>query len=98
MKAVRDKGRDILKELGRDTIVTKGEIWRLKERNGFSIRRKSTQNQYSPENLIPKCQRFVLYLKRLLQNQNFSFIIAMDETLLFSDNMGNFIVEDNDAK
>ena len=98
LKAVRDKGRDILKELGRDTIVTKGEIWRLKERNGFSIRRKSTQNQYSPENLIPKCLRFVLYLKRILQNQNFSSIVAMDETPLFSDNMGSVTVEDKGAK
>ena len=93
LRKVQKKGREIMNEMGRDTVVTYGSMWRFKERHSLSVRRKSTQNQYKPDDLVPKCQRFVLYVKKLLQNNSFSKIVAMDETPLFSDNMGNYTLD-----
>ena len=87
-----------MNELGIDTEVTYGSMWRLKERHSFSVRKKSTQNQYKPDDLVSKCQRFVLYVKKLFKNNQFSKVVAMDETPLFSDNMGNYTLDVKGAK
>ena len=50
------KGNLLLKAMGRDKEVKYGAIWRMKDRNGLALRRKSSENQYIPDDLIPKCQ------------------------------------------
>ena len=56
IRKVQKKGQDIMNELGMDTKVTYGSMWRFKERHSLSVRKKSTQNQYKPDDLVPKCQ------------------------------------------
>ena len=87
------KGNSLLKEMGREGEVKYGAIWRMKDRNGLALRRKSTENQYKPDDLIPKCQRFCLFMKHLFEKHEFSQVIAMDETLIFADNMGSTTLE-----
>ena len=97
MKQVQKRGNLILQEMGKEGNVKYGAIWRMKERAGLSIRR-STENQYKHDDLIPKCQRFCLYMKNLYQKHDFSQVVAMDETPLFSDNMGKTTLDERGAK
>ena len=76
-----------MKDLGRETDVKYGSLWRMKDRAGLSLRRKNSEDQYKPNDLIPKCQRFVLHMKKLYEENIFSKVVAMDETPLFADNM-----------
>ena len=61
------KGNAILRDLGKEETLKYGCIWRMKDRNGLSIRRKSTEHQYEPGDLIPKVQRFYLFMKDLYE-------------------------------
>ena len=56
IKELQKKGKAILTELGRESEVKYGAIWRMKDRAGLSIRQKSTENQHHPKDLIPKSQ------------------------------------------
>ena len=46
VKQVQKRGNLILQEMGKEGNVKYGAIWRMKERAGLSIRRRSTENQY----------------------------------------------------
>ena len=98
VKQVQKRGNLILQEMGKEGNVKYGAIWRMKERAGLSIRRRSTGKQYKHDDLIPKCQRFCLYMKNLYQKHDFSQVVAMDETPLFSDNMGKTTLDERGAK
>ena len=98
VKQVQKRGNLILQEMGKEETVKYGAIWRMKERAGLSIRRRSTENQYKHDDLIPKCQRFCLYMKDLYHKHDFSQVVAMDETPLFSDNMGKTTLDERGAK
>ena len=71
VKQVQKRGNPILQEMGKEGNVKYGAIWRMKERAGLLIRRRSTENQYKHDDLIPKCQRFCLYMKNLYQKHDF---------------------------
>ena len=85
---VKNKAEVILQQLGIEKEVSLVGIWRIMKRNKYTIRRRSTANQNLPKDIIPKCQRFVLYLKKMSKTNNFRRVVAMDETSLFADNMG----------
>ena len=70
----------------------------MKDRAGLSLRRKNSEDQYKPNDLIPKCQRFVLHMKKVFEENNFSKVVAMDETPLFADNMGKTTLANKGAK
>ena len=93
LKGTVKRGNYLLKEIGKEGEVKYGSMWRMKDRNGLSLRRKSTENQHKPDDLIPKCQQFCLYMKHLFEEHDFSQVIAMDETPLFADNMGSTTLE-----
>ena len=78
----------ILQQLGIQKEVSLVGIWNRMKRNKYTIRRRSTANQHLPKDIIPKCQRFVLYVKKMFKTNNFRRVVAMDETSLFADNMG----------
>ena len=59
---------------------------------------KNSEDQYKPNDLIPKCQRFVLHMKKLYEENTFSKVVAMDETPLFADNMGKTTLSSKGAK
>ena len=66
LKSIKKKAEALLDQMGSGGPVSQAGIWRMVRRNGFSLRKKSTSNQYLPNDLVPKCQRFVLYMKKFL--------------------------------
>ena len=98
IKEVQKKGMAILEDFGSDSDVKYESLWRMKDRAGLSLRRKNSEDQYKPNDLIPKCQRFVLHMKKLYEENTFSKVVAMDETPLFADNMGKTTLASKGAK
>ena len=71
LKMVNKKAEVILQQLGIEKEVSLVGIWRIMKRNKYTIRRRSTANQHLPKDIIPKCQRFVLYMKKMFKTNNF---------------------------
>ena len=69
----------------------------MKDRNGLSIRRISTEHQYEPGDLIPKVQRFCLFLNDPDEKHDFTQVVTMDETPLAADNMGKTTLDEKGA-
>ena len=69
-------------------------------RNGLSLRRRTTQAQKSPDKLIDKVIAYILYVRRLREQNNYDLgsIIAMDETPVFHDMLTNTTVTQKGAK
>ena len=88
LKMKKKKADMILQQLGIEKEVSLVGIWRKMKRIKYTIRRRSTANQHLQKDIIPKCQRFVLYMKKLFKTNNFHQVVAMDDTSLFADNMG----------
>ena len=67
--------------------------------NGLSIRRRTTQAQKTPKQLIDKLCAYVLKIRRLRKRMNYdlSNIIAMDETAVWNDMISNTTVEKRGA-
>ena len=69
-------------------------------RNGLSSRRRTTQVQKTPEQIIDKVISHVLYVRPLKQRNNYDLdcIIAMAETAVWHEMISNTIVRDKGAK
>ena len=67
--------------------ASRGWLDNFMKRKGLSLRRKTTVCQTEPANLIPKLVQFVIRLRKLQIDQNFSedSIFAMDETACWMD-------------
>ena len=67
--------------------ASRGWLDKFMKRKGLSLRRKTTVCQTEPANLIPKLVQFVIRLRKLQIDQNFSedSIFAMDETACWMD-------------
>ena len=72
---------------------SKGWFTRFSNRYNLTIRKKTTQTQRLPSDYIPKVQRFLLYAKDKLENNQYSQIIAYDETAVWYDSVGNTTIE-----
>ena len=61
------------------------------KRNGLSIRRRTTQAQKTPDQLINKLSAYILKVRRLRKRMNYELknIIAMDETAIWNDMISN---------
>ena len=59
-------------------------------RYSLSLRRRTTQSQQMPPDLIPKIQRFILHFRKLLTEKNLQKenIWAFDETAVWFDSVG----------
>ena len=71
LKMVKKKAEVILQQLGIEKEVSLVGIWRIMKRNKYTIRRRSTAIWNLPKDVIPKCQRFVLYMKKMFKTQKF---------------------------
>ena len=90
--AIRKKARELVNEYTDSESnfkASKGWLWKFLKRHSYSSRRKSTQNQHDPKDLIPKLIRFILYVRKCLSEKNYTNVWAGDETPVFFDNIGN---------
>lgn len=64
-------------------------------RNGLSVRRRTTEVQKSPDQLIDKVCVYILKIRRLHMKMNYELknIFAMDETAVWNDMISNTTVE-----
>ena len=78
-----------------ELIFSNGWVQKFMAKNGLSIRRRTTQAQKSPKQLIDKLCTYVLKIRRLRNQMNYdlSNIIAMDETAVWNDMISNTTVE-----
>ena len=60
-------------------------------RNGLSVRRRTTETQKSPDQLIDKLCAYILKIRRLRMKMNYELknIFAMDETAMWNDMISN---------
>ena len=76
--------------------------WPMKfmKRNNLSMRRRTTIAQKDPSHLSTKLIKYVMHVRRLSMKANFSpdCIIAMDETAVWSDMVGNVTVDTTGTK
>ena len=66
-----------------DFRASEGWLEKLMSRNGLSLRRRTTQAQEIPEQIIDKVISYILYIRQLKQRNNYDLdcIFAMDEQL-----------------
>ena len=80
-------------------VFSAGWLTQVMKRNGLSIRRRTTQAQKTPDQLIDKLSAYILKLRRLRKQMNYELknIIAMDETAIWNDMISNTTVEKSGA-
>lgn len=80
-------------------VFSAGWLTQFMKRNGLSIRRRTTQTQKTPDQLIDKLSAYILKLRRLRKRMNYELknIIAMDETAIWNDMISNTTVEKRGA-
>ena len=68
--------------------------------HGFSLRRKTRTTQKDPSHLIDRLVSFVMHVRRLQRQYNFTphNIVAMDETAVWNDMVSETTVEATGAK
>ena len=74
-------------------IASRGWWDRFRGRHNFAIRRKTTQSQRVPVDVIPKVVRFLLYTKKKFAEKRYTKIIAFDETAVWFDAVGATTVD-----
>ncbi len=76
-----------------------GWVQKFMNRNGLSIRRRTTEAQKNPNQLVDKLCAFILKVRRLRRRMNYELrnIFAMDETAIWSDMVSNTTVEKRGA-
>ena len=72
---------------------SRGWFKRFKVRHGLTIRKKTTQTQRTPSDLVPKVVRFLLYIRKVLEETKYQKVIAYDETACWFDAVGDTTVE-----
>lgn len=80
---------------GREFRTSRGWLEKFLRRNGFSLRRKTTEGQKNPEELVKKLVSFVLHISRMrtTYDVNPENIFLMDECAVWFDSSGNTTVE-----
>lgn len=80
--------------------ASSGWLRRFLERNGFAIRRKTTQGQKDPPHMTSKLVSFVKHVRRCRNSMNLApkDIYAMDETAVWLDSPGATTIERKGAQ
>ena len=80
---------------GREFRASRGWLEKFLRRNGFSLRRKTTEGQKDPEELVKKIVSFVLHISRMrtTYDVNPQNIFLTDECAVWFDSSGNTTVE-----
>ena len=86
--------------LKKSFVASNGWLEKFMKRNHLSLRRKTTIAQKDPSHLISKLVGYLMHVRRLSIKSNYppSSIIAMDETAVWSDMVGNTTVNSKGAK
>ena len=74
-------------------IGSRGWFARFCTRHKLTLRKKTTQTQRTPKDIIPKDVRFLLYVRKCFENNNYQKVIAYDETACWFDAVGDTTVE-----
>ena len=79
---------------------SQGWLEKFMNRNGLSVRRRTTEAQKSPDQLIDKLCAYILKVRRLRNKMNYELgnIFAMDETAVWNDMISNKTVEKRGAQ
>ena len=87
-------------ELKAGFVASNGRLTKFMKRNNLSMRRRTTIAQKDPSHLTTKLVKYVMHVRRLSMRTNFSpdCIIAMDETAVWSDMVGNVTVDTTGTK
>ena len=76
-----------------------GWLEKFMNRNGLSMRRRTTEGQKSPDQLIDKLCAYILKIRRLRMKMNYELknIFAMNETAMWNDMISDTTVEKRGA-
>ena len=87
-------------ELKAGFVASNGWLTKFMKRNNLSMQRRTTIAQKVPSNLTTKLVKYAMHVRRLPMKTNFSpdCIIAMDETAVWSDMIGNVTVDATGTK
>ena len=87
-------------ELKAAFVASKGWLTKSMKRSNLSMQRQTTIAQKDPSHLTTKLIKYVMQVRRLSMKINFSpdCIIAMDETDVWSDMVGNVTVDTTGTK
>ena len=87
-KCQRDEGDKILS-------YSHGWLEKFMNRNGLSLRRRTTEAQKTPDQLIDKLCAYILKIRRLRTHFNYDLrnIIIIDETAIWNDMMSETTVK-----
>ena len=91
-KCQRDEGNKILS-------YSRGWLEKFMNRNGLSLRRRTTEAHKTPDQLVDKLCAYNLKIRRLRTRFNYDLrnIIAMDETAIWNDMISETTVEKRGA-
>ena len=72
-------------------IFSQGWLEKFMNRNALSVRRRTTEAQKSPDQLIDELCAYILKIRRLRMKMNYELknIFAMDETAVWNDMISN---------
>ena len=96
-KALQE-GRPV--DIDRGSLVySDGWVQKFMARNGLSLRRRTTEAQKNPNQLVNKICAYILKVRRLRKRMDYGLnsIIAMDETAISNDMNSNTTVEKRGA-
>ena len=87
-------------ELKAGLAASNGWLMKFMKRKNLSMRRRTTIVQKDPFHLTTKLVKYVMHVRRLSMKTNFSpdYIIAMGETAVWSDMVGNVTVDTTGTK
>ena len=90
-KAIFDEKCGDDEALKESFVASNGWLVKFMKRNHLSLRRRTTIAQKDPSHLVSKLVGYVMHVRRLSIYCNYapSSIIAMDETAVWSDMVGN---------
>ena len=81
-------------------VASNGWLVKFRKRNHLSLRRRTTIAQKDPSHLVSKLVGYVMHVRRLSINCNYvsGSVIAMDETAVWFDMVGNTTINSTGAK
>ena len=99
-KAIFDEKCGNGEALKESFAASNGWLVKFMKRNHLSLRRRTTITQKDPSHLVSKLVGYEMHVRRLSINCNYApgSIIAMDETGVWSDMVGNTTINSTGAK
>ena len=99
-KAIFDEKCGEDEALKESFVASNGWLVKFMKRNHLSLRRRTTIAQKDPSHIVSKLFGYVMHMRRLSINCNYArgSIIAMDDTAVWSDMVGNTTINSTGPK